>query len=126
MRREATALMDRMQVRGDREGPVERLSGGNQQKVLLARVLAQAPRVLLLDEPTKGVDIGVKTEIHRLLRSLAHDDGLTVVVVSSEEEEILELADDVVTLTEGRCDGDVVAAGGLSSVDLRHAAWSAA
>lgn len=126
MRREATALMDRMQVRGDREGPVERLSGGNQQKVLLARVLAQAPRVLLLDEPTKGVDIGVKTEIHRLLRSLAHDDGLTVVVVSSEEEEILELADDVVTLTEGRCDGDVVAAGDLSSVDLRHAAWSAA
>lgn len=126
MRREADGLMDRMRVRGNRSGPVERLSGGNQQKVLLARVLAQKPTVLLLDEPTKGVDIGVKTEIHRLLRSLAHDDGLTVIVVSSEEEEIIELADDVVTMTDGACDGTIIPASELSTVDLRQAAWSAA
>lgn len=126
IRRASTELMDRLRVKGDRTGPVERLSGGNQQKVLLARVLAQTPSILLLDEPTKGVDIGVKVEIHRLLRSLAHEEGLTVVVVSSEEEEILEVADDVVTLIEGRCDGTAVPASSLSTVGLRHAAWSAA
>jgi ABC-type sugar transport system ATPase subunit len=126
LRREADELMDRMRVRGDRDAPVERLSGGNQQKVLLARVLAQRPRVLLLDEPTKGVDIGVKTEIHQLLRSLAHEDGLTVVVVSSEEEEIIELADDVITLADGSCDGTVMPASELSVARLRETAWSAA
>ena len=68
MRRDAEELMTRMQVKGDRTGPVERLSGGNQQKVLLARVLAQNPQVLLLDEPTKGVDIGVKAAIPRTCR----------------------------------------------------------
>lgn len=126
MRKDAAQLMDRMRVRGDRTLPVERLSGGNQQKVLLARVLAQRPSILLLDEPTKGVDIGVKTEIHKLLRSLAHDDGLTVVVVSSEEEEIIELADDVVTLASGTCDGTSRRASELSTVELRHEAWNAA
>lgn len=126
MRRDADQLMDRMRVRGSRTIPVERLSGGNQQKVLLARILAQRPTIILLDEPTKGVDIGVKAEIHRLLRSLAHDDGLTVIVVSSEEDEILELADDVVTLTAGTCDGTTIPVGELSAVELRHAAWNAA
>ncbi len=126
LRRDAAELMDRMHVRGNRAGAVERLSGGNQQKILLARVLAQNPRVLLLDEPTKGVDIGVKAEIHRLLRALAHEEGLAVVVVSSEEEEILELADDVVTITAGVCDGRAVPAGRLTAVELRHAAWNAA
>lgn len=126
MRKDSMELMDRMHVRGDRTAPVERLSGGNQQKVLLARVLAQKPSILLLDEPTKGVDIGVKTEIHKLLRSLAHDDGLTVVVVSSEEEEIIELADDVVTLAGGICDGTIKRASELSVVELRHEAWNAA
>lgn len=118
--------MDELRLRGDRHAPVERLSGGNQQKVLLARALAQGPRLLLLDEPTKGVDIGVKSEIHRLLRSLAHDQRIAVVVVSSEEEEILDVADDVATFILGTCDGSTQPASSLTPARLRHAAWEAA
>ncbi len=91
LRDQAAEYMDRLKVRGDRSGPVASLSGGNQQKVLLARVLAQEPRVLLLDEPTKGVDLGVKADIHDMIRRLAHDDDLTVILVSSEEEEICDV-----------------------------------
>lgn len=122
----ANEYMDRLQVRGDRTMPVDSLSGGNQQKVLLARTLAQGPKVLLLDEPTKGVDIGVKVEIHRLLRDLAHDQGLAVVVVSSEEEEILDVADEVVVFVEGRPVGPPRPASELSQATLRQAAWSQA
>ncbi len=125
-RRRATELMDALRLRGDRSAPVVSLSGGNQQKVLLARALAQAPRVLLLDEPTKGVDIGVKSEIHRMVRRLAHEDGLTVVLVSSEEEEVLEVADDVAVFALGRCDGGLTAASSLTPADLRRTAWAAA
>lgn len=116
--------MDQMRVRGNRVAPVSSLSGGNQQKVLLARVLAQQPSVLLLDEPTKGVDIGVKVEIHQMLRRLAADQGLTVIVVSSEEEEILAVADDVVVFNDGYCAGEVIPASSLTDADLRKAAWS--
>ncbi len=126
MARSATEYMDMLQVRGNRAAPVVSLSGGNQQKVLLARALAQKPRLLLLDEPTKGVDIGVKSEIHRLLRSLAHDQGMTVIVVSSEEEEILDVSDDVATFAGGRCDGTTQLVTELSLVQLRQAAWDAA
>jgi ABC-type sugar transport system ATPase subunit len=126
MRREASDLMDRLRVRGNRSGPVVRLSGGNQQKVLLARALAQKPRVLLLDEPTKGVDLGVKAEIHRMVRELAHERGLTVVVVSSEEEEICEVADDIAVIVHGRSTGRVTPAGQFTARALRHAAWEAA
>lgn len=120
----AHEYMDTMRVRGNRDAPVSSLSGGNQQKVLLARVLAQRPKVLLLDEPTKGVDIGVKKEIHRMLRELAADEGLTVIVVSSEEEEILAVADDVVIFSDGRCSGKSTPAVELTDADLRKAAWS--
>ncbi|PZG40897.1 hypothetical protein C1I98_22440 [Spongiactinospora gelatinilytica] len=120
----AARLMDQLRVRGNRAAPVVGLSGGNQQKVLLARTLAQEPRLLLLDEPTKGVDIGVKDEIHRLLRRLAADEGMTVIVVSSEEEEILDVADDVVTFAHGRCDGVTRPASELSPAALRHTAWT--
>ncbi|KAE8765947.1 sugar ABC transporter ATP-binding protein [Georgenia thermotolerans] len=126
LRREAHDLTRRLQVRGDVTNPVASLSGGNQQKVLLARALAQRPRVLLLDEPTKGVDIGVKTEIHRMIRALAHEEGLTVVLVSSEEEEICEVADDIVVVSHGGTDGVRLADHERSPRDLRHAAWTAA
>ncbi|GAB3253791.1 sugar ABC transporter ATP-binding protein [Nocardioides dilutus] len=77
------------------------LSGGNQQKVVLARWLLRECRVLLLDEPTRGVDVGARTEIYQLIRRLA-DSGVAVVVVSSEIEEVLGLADRVLVVREGQ------------------------
>ncbi len=82
------------------ETPVGQLSGGNQQKVMLARALERGPRVLLLDEPTVGVDVGAKAEIYRLIRALA-DAGVAVVVVSSESAELLGLCDRFVVLRDG-------------------------
>jgi ribose transport system ATP-binding protein len=79
---------------------VRTLSGGNQQKVVLARWLLRGCRVLLLDEPTRGVDVGARTEIYQLIRRLA-DSGVAVVVVSSEVEEVLGLADRVLVVREG-------------------------
>ncbi len=126
MRQAAVELMDRVSVRGDRWAPVTMLSGGNQQKVLFARALGQRPKVLLLDEPTKGVDIGVKSQIHRMLRTLAHEEGLAIIVVSSEEEEVLDVADDVTTFSGGRCTGQLLRRQDLSLATLRHAAWEEA
>jgi len=80
--------------------PVGQLSGGNQQKVMLARALGSAPRVLLLDEPTVGVDVGAKAEIYRLIRALA-DQGVAIVVVSSESAELLGICDRFVVLRDG-------------------------
>jgi len=80
---------------------VRTLSGGNQQKVVLARWLLHDCRVLLLDEPTRGVDVGARSEIYALIRSLA-DRGVAVVVVSSEVEEVLGLADQVLVVREGQ------------------------
>jgi ABC-type sugar transport system ATPase subunit len=123
MRRSTSEYLDMLKVRGDRTSPVVRLSGGNQQKILFARALAQNPKVLLLDEPTKGVDIGVKVDIHRMIRDLAHRDGLTIILVSSEEEEILEVADDVVVFVGGKCSGEAELAERLNAAQLRREAW---
>jgi ribose transport system ATP-binding protein len=81
--------------------PVRNLSGGNQQKVVLARWLLRDCRVLLLDEPTRGVDVGARSEIYALIRALAAN-GVAIVLVSSEVEEVLGLSDRVVVLREGR------------------------
>ncbi len=84
--------------------PVASLSGGNQQKVILARLLLAQPRILLLDEPTKGVDVGAKAEIHRIIRNLARA-GAGIVLVSSELPELLSLGDRIVVLARGRVTG---------------------
>lgn len=81
--------------------PIKELSGGNQQKVLLARWLCTDPRILIIDEPTRGIDIGAKAEILKLLRNLA-DEGLSVLMISSELEELLAAADRVTVLSDGR------------------------
>lgn len=83
------------------EQPIRELSGGNQQKVLLARWLCLNPDLLLLDEPTRGIDVGAKAEIQSLIDELA-DDGMGVLLISSELEEITEGADRVVVLREGK------------------------
>jgi len=83
------------------EQPIRELSGGNQQKVLLARWLCTDPRLLILDEPTRGIDVGAKRDIQALVRQLA-DDGLAVLLISSELEEIIANSDRVVTLRDGR------------------------
>ena len=79
--RVADEHMNALRVRGARQNPIEQLSGGNQQKVVIGRAIVQQPQVLLLDEPTKGVDLGVKAQIHTLVRSLAHEQGMTILLV---------------------------------------------
>jgi monosaccharide-transporting ATPase len=81
--------------------PIRELSGGNQQKVLLARWLCLSPRLLILDEPTRGIDVGAKAEIQSLIAQLAAD-GLGVLMISSEMEEVVEGSDRVFVLREGR------------------------
>lgn len=81
--------------------PASKLSGGNQQRVVVSKWLATAPRVLIVDEPTNGIDIGAKAEIHQLLRNLA-DEGLGILVISSELPEILAIADRVAIMRHGR------------------------
>jgi ribose transport system ATP-binding protein/rhamnose transport system ATP-binding protein len=91
----------------DRE--VRYLSGGNQQKVLLAKWLARHPRILIVDEPTRGVDVGSKADIYRILRDLAAE-GLALLVVSSDLPEVLALAHRIVVMAEGSVAGELDAA----------------
>jgi ribose transport system ATP-binding protein len=101
-REEATRLTRALDVRpAGVERAVRTLSGGNQQKVVLARWLLRDCTVLLLDEPTRGVDVGARSEIYALIRSLA-ERGVAVVMVSSEVPEVLGLADRVLVVREGR------------------------
>ena len=103
--RERTAIRDAMRQLNVKaaspQGSVAHLSGGNQQKLLFARVLMRAPRVLLLDEPTKGVDAATRHEIYKLVVDLANK-GIAIVIVASELEEVLGLADRCLTIADGR------------------------
>jgi ribose transport system ATP-binding protein len=92
------------------EVPVATLSGGNQQKVVLGKWLALRPRVIVFDEPTQGVDVRAKAEIHRLIRSLA-DEGAAVVLISSDMEEIVGASDRVAVMHDGRITGILPRAG---------------
>jgi L-arabinose transport system ATP-binding protein len=85
----------------DIETPVRALSGGNQQKTVLARWLATKPKLLILDEPTHGVDVGAKAEIHELIRGLARE-GIAILLISSELPEVLALSARIVVMREGR------------------------
>jgi ABC-type sugar transport system ATPase subunit len=86
--------------------PVTSLSGGNQQKCILARWLLIEPRLLLLDEPTRGIDVGAKAEIYQLIRRLAAQ-GRAIVMTSSELPELLAVADRIVVLCEGRLTAEI-------------------
>lgn len=93
---------DRLQVKtGSMEYPVSTLSGGNQQKVVLAKWLSTEPQLLIVDEPTRGIDVGTKSEVHRLISDLAAQ-GIAILMISSELPEVLGMADRVVVMCEGR------------------------
>ena len=83
---------------------VANLSGGNQQKVVLAKWLAMSPKVMILDEPTRGVDVGAKAEIYRLMRALA-EQGTVIVMISSDMEEVLHVSNRVAVMHEGEISG---------------------
>jgi rhamnose transport system ATP-binding protein len=104
---EAAQLMRAWQIKAPGlDALPDSMSGGNQQKVVAAKWLATGPRVLLLDEPTKGVDVGAKFEIHELIRRQA-DSGIAVLVVSSDLPEVLALADRVIVMREGHVQGEI-------------------
>jgi ABC-type sugar transport system ATPase subunit len=104
-RRHAKQLWDLYDVRGSSMNQdALRLSGGNQQKIVLAKYLTLKPRLILLDEPTRGVDVGTKSEIYRLIQQRA-DDGASVVVVSSELPELLGMCHRIGVVHEGRFNG---------------------
>jgi inositol transport system ATP-binding protein len=85
---------------------VANLSGGNQQKVVLARWLALRPQVLIVDEPTRGIDVGAKVEVHNLLFEMAAS-GIAIIAISSELPEILAISDRIVTMREGKVTGEI-------------------
>ena len=98
----ATDWGERLQLKfGDLADQVSTLSGGNQQKVVLAKWLSTEPQVLFVDEPTRGIDVGTKAEVHRLLGALAGE-GLAIVMISSELPEVLGMADRILVMHEGR------------------------
>ena len=106
-RRVAKDFVSRLDVKTSSiDAPVASLSGGNQQKVALARWLAADPKVLILDEPTQGVDVGAKSEIHKLMGELAGK-GMAIVMISSELPEILGMSDRIVVMLAGRVAGIV-------------------
>jgi ribose transport system ATP-binding protein len=105
---EVNTWFDRMRVepRDGAEAPFSTFSGGNQQKILLAKWLRLAPRVLLLDEPSQGVDIGAKLEVHRQIAAAARG-GAAVVVCSSEVEELVALCGRVLVMRNGHVSDDL-------------------
>ncbi len=112
-------------TRGRLDAPTKSLSGGNQQKVLLGRIIEQDADLILLDEPTKGVDIGAKSDIYDIIRRLA-DEGRCIVVVSSEEEELVEICDRIAIFQHGFCTTAPKPVEEWSLGKLREAAWAPA
>ena len=118
---QAERLGERLDLKyGHIQHPVSALSGGNQQKVALAKMLSVDPRIIFLDEPTRGVDVGAKAEIHRILRALAGA-GVGVVVISSELPELVGVCDRVLVVREGRISGEV-AGGDMTEENIMHLA----
>ncbi|ONI60493.1 hypothetical protein ALI44B_07680 [Leifsonia sp. ALI-44-B] len=118
--------MDRLSIKAETPASsITSLSGGNQQKVLLARLMATNPRLLILDEPTRGIDVGTKREIHRRIRELAAT-GIAVLLISSEMAELLELSDTVHVLHEGRLTWSAVGSEITETAILRAATGAAA
>ena len=122
-------MIERLRVKTPGPEQVVRyLSGGNQQKVVLGKWLAMEPQVLLMDEPTRGIDVGAKQEIYALMEELAAR-GVAILFVSSEMEEVLRMSDRAVVMHEGRIAGELdreVLAGGEGEEAVMQLATGAA
>ena len=101
----AFAAAQQMEVRANTIWQIARtLSGGNQQKVVLAKWLSTKPRILILDEPTRGIDVGTKAAVHALMNKLASE-GIAILMISSELPEVLGMSDRIIVMHEGRITG---------------------
>ena len=106
-KRDATQMVRDLRIKTPNDAQITRfLSGGNQQKVVLGKWLSMMPKILLLDEPTRGIDVGAKQEIYQLMEKLAKE-GLAVLFVSSEMEEIMGMSDRTIVMHEGRITGEL-------------------
>jgi ABC-type sugar transport system ATPase subunit len=124
MQTQAGRTASRMRLEVDTASrAVQQLSGGNQQKVMLARWLLVNPPILIVDEPTRGIDVGAKIDVHQLLRDLAAA-GAAIILISSELPEVLSLADRILVMREGRLMGELAPAGATEESILRVAALS--
>lgn len=101
---------------------IKNLSGGNQQKVIVARWMAKGIKMLILDEPTRGIDVNAKGEIHQLIRDLA-DNGVSVVVISSEMEEVMALSDRIMVVHQGRISGYITDVDLITQEDVLKVAF---
>jgi rhamnose transport system ATP-binding protein len=120
-RRLAVTWAERLQLKyGRMRDAVSTLSGGNQQKVVLGKWLARSPSLLIIDEPTRGIDVGTKAEVHRIIDQLATE-GMAVLMISSELPEVLGVADRVVVIHEGRLSGEFTRADATEDKIMRAA-----
>lgn len=103
------------------EQRIRNLSGGNQQKVVIARWLALQPKILIVDEPTRGIDVAAKSEVHQLLDELASS-GISIVMISSELSEVLSMSDRIITLRQGRITGEFMRADANEEILMQHMA----
>jgi L-arabinose transport system ATP-binding protein len=99
---------------------ISNLSGGNQQKAVVARLLALKPKIMIMDEPTRGIDVGSKAEIHYIIEEMA-ESGIAVILISSELPEVLRIADRILIMQMGRIAGEFIA-GQVSQEDLLRVA----
>jgi ABC-type sugar transport system ATPase subunit len=106
LRGRARRQMEQLGIRGKDTSPAGSLSGGNQQKVVFAKWLEVQPQLLLLDDPTRGVDVGAKAEMHRLIRSIAAQ-GAVVLLCSTEADELASICERVVIFYRGRVTGEL-------------------
>lgn len=108
---EVETYVKRLKIKiGRQEDPITSLSGGNQQKVIIARWLMKKSRILILDEPTRGIDVNAKSEIQEVLKGLVRE-GLSIIYISSEAQEVIDVSDRIMVMHEGRLRGIVPAAG---------------
>jgi ABC-type sugar transport system ATPase subunit len=108
LRRAAQEIASRLQFRGNLEAPVRTLSGGNQQKLVIGKWVLSHADVLIFDEPTRGIDVGAKAEVYRLIHRLV-EEGAAVIIVSSELPELMNLCHRIIVMSGGRVQDEMEA-----------------